>query len=217
MGCFAQGCLAVVIAGFVLVAVGGGGGWYLYNKAINVFTSAQAANIQVEQPSEIAFQAAEGRLNRLRDATSHNRETTIEFTSADLNALIARDPGFAGLRGKGHMTIADSVVTLQLSAPLDSAPFPKLKNRWFNGTARFGFAYTLGQFVFAAKSAEANGHQLPDAFFTSFTPSFNRSFNDSFQRASREHPQSAAFWKRIKGMTVQNDKLIVVTQQTENN
>jgi hypothetical protein len=217
MGCFAQGCLIVVIVGFVLVAIGGGGGWYLYNKAINVFTSAQPANIQIERPSETAFQSAEDRLTRLRNAISNNRVITVEFSGPDLNALIARDPGFAGLRGKGHMTISDSVVTLELSAPLDSAPLPKLKNRWFNGTARFGFAYTLGQFVFAAKSAEANGHQLPDAFFTSFTPSFNRNFNDSFQRASREHPQNAAFWKRIKGMTVQDDKLIVVTQQTGNN
>jgi hypothetical protein len=77
-------------------------------------------------------------------------------------------------------------------------------------------AYALGQFVFAAKSAEANGHQLPNAFFSGFSPSFTQSFNDGFRRSLQNQPQNAAFWKRIKSIEVEGDKLIVVTEQTEN-
>ena len=213
MGCFAKGCLTLVIIVFVLVGAVAGGAWFLYGKAINIFTSTQPADIQIEEPSDAQFQTAEGKLTHLRQAVSNNQETTVDFTATDINALIARDPGFAGVRGRTRVSIADSTVTLQLSTPLDKVPLPRLKNRWFNGTASFQFSYDLGKFVVAAKSAEATGHAFPEAFFASFNSSFNRSFNDSFQQKLKENQQEATFWKHIKTMGVDGDKLVIKTQQ----
>jgi len=50
MGCFAKGCLTLIIAG--LVSRGGffvGGSFFVLNRAINVFTSTQPVQIQVRQ------------------------------------------------------------------------------------------------------------------------------------------------------------------------
>jgi hypothetical protein len=213
-GCFAKGCLILVIGGIVLVGVVAAGAWYFYGQAIALFTSPQPTDIRMEQPTDADFQAAEQKLNRLRQATANNEGTTLEFSAADLNTLIARDPGFAGVRNRARVTMANSMMTLDLSAPLDSVPLPKLKGRWFNGTARFGFSFAFGEFVFDPRFAETNGHVLPNAFFTGFTPSFNRSFNDGFRRGLEKNEQGAVFWKRIKMIGLDGDRLVVTTQRT---
>lgn len=214
MGCFAKGCLTLVVAVFVLAAVAIGGAWFLYGKAINVFTSTQPVSVAVEQPTEAQFQSAQGKLARLHQAIFNNQEIAADFTAADINALIARDPAFAGMRGRVHVGIADSIVTLQLSTPLTALPLPKLKNRWFNGTVSFQFSYNLGQFVIAANSAEANGRAFPEQLFASFNTSFNRSLNERFQRDLQKNQQQATFWKRIKAISVNADRLIIETQRS---
>jgi hypothetical protein len=126
MGCFAKGCLVVVV-GILLVGVVGVGAWFFYGKAVAVFTFAQPAAIRIEQVSDADLGAAEQKLNRLRQATANSEETTVEFTAAELNALIAREPLFVGMRNRVRVAITDSIMTLEMSVPLDSAPLPKLK------------------------------------------------------------------------------------------
>jgi hypothetical protein len=211
-GCFAKGCLILIVALFILGGALIGGAWYLYGRAIDVFTSSQPAAIQIEQPSDAQFQAAKGKLDQLRRAISRNEETTVEFSVTDVNTLIARDPAFAGARDRARVNMADSLVTVELSAPLSTIPLPKLKQRWFNGTVSFQFSYDLGQFILNAKSAETKGTAVPEAFFASFSSSFNRSFNQRFQEELQKNNEKATFWDRIKTIVVEGDKLIVKTQ-----
>jgi hypothetical protein len=213
-GCFAKGCLIIVIAGIVLLGLGGIGAWFLYGKAIALFTASEPTDIRIEQPTDADLRAAEQQLNRLRQAIANNEEIRVEFTGTDVNTLIARDPGFVGMKNRVRVAIADSVMTLELSAPLNSVPLPKLKGRWFNGTARLGFSFALGQFVFDPRSVEANGRVLPAEFFAGFTPPFNRSLNDSFRQSLEKNEQQATFWKRIKTINIDGDKLVIVTQRT---
>jgi hypothetical protein len=127
--------------------------------------------------------------------------------------LIARDPSFAGLHGKAHGSIADSVVTLDFSTPLDAVPLPQLKGRWLTGTTRFGFNVGLGQFVFTFQSATLNGNELPSGFVRGFSDSFTKSFNQSFQRQVSKSPQGQNLWRHINTIAVEADKMIVVTQK----
>lgn len=214
MGCFAKGCLTLIVALFILAVVVVGGVWLLYGKAVNVFTSSQPEAIQIEQPSDAQFQAAKGKLDQLRGTISRNEETTVDFSATDVNALIARDPAFAGARGRARVNITDSLVTVELSAPLNAVRLPKLKDRWFNGTASFQFTYDLGQFIVSAKSAEAHGKAIPEAFFASFSSSFSRTFNQRFQKSLQKNKEQATFWGRIKTIGVEGGKFIVKTQRT---
>jgi hypothetical protein len=211
--CFATGCLSIAIAVILLVAIIGGGGWYLYGKAVSRFTSPQPVDIGIIQPTTADFRAAEEKLDRLRQATANNQEIVVEFTAVDFNTLIARNPNFIGIRNRARIAISDSVISVELSAPLNPRALPKLKGRWFNGTARFGFGLVLGQFVFDPKSAEADGHELPQQFLAAFAPSFNKSFNESFQRELNKNEQGRIFWSRVKTIGVEGDKLVVTTQR----
>jgi hypothetical protein len=211
MGCFAKGCLTLLIVGFLLLACVLGGTWYLYVKTVDNLTSPAPADVQVQPPSESQFQTAENSMNRLREAVAANKEATAEFTAADLNALFARDAAFSDWRGRVRVEIADSTMTIALSAPLHSIPLPRIRKRWFNGTARFSFTYESGTFSFDIKSAEAGGHQVPDLFLTeSSISSFNDSMNRSFRNEVRDN--GSDFWNHVKRMALEGDKLVVTTQ-----
>ena len=211
MGCFAQGCLTVLIVGFVLLAAIIGGTWYIYVKTVNNLTSPAPADVQVEPLTERQFQTAENSMDRLRTAIAKNEETTVEFTGADLNALVARDRDFEDWRGRVRIEIADSIMTIALSAPLNSIPLPRMKNRWFNGTARFGFKYESGALSFDLKSGEAGGHQVPEVFLDSFNSSFDESMNQSIRDELKRNQRGSEFWDHVRSMSLDGDKLVVKT------
>ena len=213
MGCFAKGCLSLLVVGALLIVGIGAAGWYVYKRAIGNFTAAGPVDLHIPAPSDAQFAAADATLNRLRDAIANGREATVEFTATDLNALVARHPDFTDLRGKCRFGIEDSVMTVEVSAPLDSSGLPQTRGRWFNGILRFSFVFEQGQFSFEPKSAEAAGHAVPRAFLSpSFTSSFNQNFSRSFREAvEKKKGREAAFWKHIKSMMVQGDKLLVTT------
>jgi len=213
MGCFAAGCLIVIAVLTFLVVVGGIGAWIFYGKAVDTFTSTQPTDVRIENVSDADLRNAENKLNQLGQAANSNQETTVEFTAAELNAMIAREPLFAELNNRARVSMADSVMTLETSVPLDQTTLPKVKGRWFNGTARFGFIFANDEFAFELKSGGANGHELPREFFIGFAPSLNRSFNEGFRREVEKNNQAAIFWQHIKTIAIDRDKLVVSTQR----
>ena len=197
----------------------GGGIVFIYDKAIDRFTSGHPVNVQVAGHSHNSLQIAKLTLDRLRAAVAENREETIEFTAADLNALVADHSDFARVRGRVYFGIADSAMTLELNAPLETLPWPRLKGRWFNGTLRFTMDYEYGQFRFGPKLIRSRQWQVPDWFLTSnfgssFVRGFNTGFTKDFNRSMQKDPPSAAFWNHIKSITIDRDKLVVTTQHT---
>ena len=213
MGCFAKGCLSLIIAGLVLVAVFVCGAFFVLNRAFNAFTSTQPVQIQVRQATPAERQVAKAKLDTLRSAARNHQEATIEFNADEINALIANEPEFRGARGHVRVAIANSIASLNVSAPLDSMHWKRLKGRWFNGNIELGFSYVDDNFNFDVRSAEANGHQFPRAILTSdFLQSFNRSFNESFRRESAKHADANNLWPAIKMASLQGDKLVMTTR-----
>src|SRR5881275_972538 len=213
MGCFAKGCLSLIIAGFVLVAVFVGGTFFVVNRALSVFTSTQPVQIEVRQATPAERQVAKAKLDTLRSAARNHQEATIEFNADEINILIANEPEFRGARGHMRVAIANSIASLDVSAPLESMRWKRLKGRWFNGNIQFGFSYVDDNFNFDVRSVEANGYQFPRALLTTeFVQSFNRSFNDSFRRESARRGDASDLWRHIRMATVQEDKLIVTTR-----
>ena len=153
MGCFAKGCLTLIIAGVILVAVFVGGSFFLLNRAIHVFTSTEPVQIQVRPATPAELQVAKAKLDTLRSAVRNHQESTIEFSSNEINALIANEPEFRGAAGRARVAIAGSIASLDVSAPLGSMHWNRLKGRWFNGNIQFGFSYVDDNFNFDIRSA----------------------------------------------------------------
>jgi hypothetical protein len=200
-----------LIIGFLLVAGVIGGTWYLCRKAADTLASSEPVDLRIAPPDEAQIRTAERSVTRVKTAIATGQETTVVFSAADLNALVDRDPDFSGVRGLVRIDIADSIMTITMSAPLDKIPWARLKGHWFNANATFGFAYAFGIFRIDLRSAEANGHQLSDEFLSSFGSSFNQSFNRSFQDKLRKN-NGMEFWNHVKTISLEGDKLVVTTQ-----
>lgn len=212
MGCFAKGCLTVFILGFLCIAVVGVGGWYFYKKTFNNLTSTASAEVRAEPPTPAQTKAADESATRLDEAIASNKETTIEFTGPELNYLLSRQSDLSWLRGRSRIEIADSTMTVALSAPLSSLPWPGLKDRWFNGTLRFSMTYASGTFQLEIISAQANGNEFPSSFLSAFNSSFNDSMNEEFQKEFRSNNRENKFWNHVKSISLQGDKLIITTK-----
>jgi hypothetical protein len=212
MGCFAKGCLTVLILGFLFIAVVGGGCWYFYKKTFNNLTSTAPAEVRAEPPTPAQTKSADDSAARLDEAISRNKETTLEFTGPELNYLLSRQSDLSWLRGRSRIVIADSTMTVALSAPLSSLPWPGLKGRWFNGTLRFSMTYASGTFQLEIISAEANSNEFPSSFLSAFNSSFNDSMNDEFKKEFRSNDRENEFWNHVKSISLQGDKLIITTK-----
>ena len=212
MGCFAKGCLTILVVGFLCLALVGVGGWIFYKKTFNNLTSTEPIDVQVQKPTPDQVKTADDSAARLDEAIARNRETTLEFTGPELNYLLQRNSDLDFLRGRTRIDIADSTMTVAVSAPLDTLHWPGLKGRWFNGTLRFSMTYASGEFQLEIISAEANGNQFPSSLLSSFNSSFNDSMNDEFRKEIRKNSRESEFWSHVKSVSLQGDKLIITTK-----
>ena len=210
MGCFAKGCLTVLVLGFFLVALVGVGGWIFYKKTFNSLTSTGPSDIRIEAPTPEVVQKAESSKARLDQAIAKNEETTIELTGPELAVLLSRDADLDFLRDRTRIEISNSIMTVMLSAPLRALHWPGMKNRWFNGTVRFSMSYANGEFEIDLMSAEANGREFPDIFVSGFNNTFTEAMNEAFQDTRRRHDND--FWNHVKTMKLEGDKLVLTTK-----
>lgn len=212
-GCCAKGCLTLLILGFLFILIVGGGGWYFYKKTFTNLTSTAPIDVQVQPPTAAQQKSAEESSTRLNEAIARNQETTIELTGPELNVLLQRNADWDFLRGRTRIEIADSNMTVAVSAPLDRLPWPGLKGRWFNGTLRFSMTYSTGRgFEIDIISVEANGNEFPTSFLSAFNSSFTDSMNDEFQKELRRHNRETEFWNHVKSIALRGDKLVITTK-----
>ena len=211
MGCFATGCLTLLVIGFLFIAGVIGTTWYVFHRlaSTNVISDRPIA-VQLEQPTEAQYQVAENSLARLKTAASERREETASFTAADLNALLARHPDFRDLEGHARIEIANSTMTISLSAPLDGVFWSsRAKRRWFNGIVTFTGRYDNGEFQVNLESARGGDFDVPGYILSHVNSNINEVLTDNLDDFRFE---SGLDFRRIKRLSIEGDKLIVTTK-----
>ncbi len=210
-GCFAGGCLSVLFAAFVGCIILVCACWFLYLGAVKKLTTADPIDTKITMPTDGEFNAASAKFAQLKNALATNQASTVAFTADDLNALIARHPDFASRKNRMHVALADSMATLEVSVPLNAAPLPSMKQRWFNGSTRLRFSYDDNNFYFDPEWIEANGHQITGGFLRAFASTFGRSFTTGFGESLRKNNQHT-FWPNVKTITLQGNQMVIATQ-----
>ena len=206
LGCFGTCCLSLLILGFVCLIGVLGTSWYVFHKlATNNIISDAPIAVVLEQPTDAQYQAAETSLNRLKTANDERREETVSFTAADLNALLARHPDFHDLEGHIRVEMADSVMTITLSAPLDVF-WSSSKRRWFNGIVRFTGRYEEGEFQVKVQSASGGDYEVPEYLLSRVNDKVGQVITDNTDDWRRE---LGIDLRRVKRMSIEGDKLIV--------
>jgi len=131
--------------------------WWGGTKVIADYTSPQGIPLGETPPSGEDYEIANAKFATLQDALLRQQPVTVELTGADVNALIARHPSFVGASGKCRVGIAESLVTLELSLPLDGINWPQVKDRWLNASMEVGLDFQEDQFAVSVRSMSANG------------------------------------------------------------
>jgi len=210
--CCGAGCLTIFLVAMLGVALIIGGAWYLYGKTINSLTAGAPVAVQLETPSEAQYAAANEKLTQVRNAQAGQQSVTVEFTAGDLNALIARHPDFTDLRRKARVAIANSILTLDVSVPLDDVPLPRMNGRWLNGSVNLALTYDEDRFDLNVRSLTANGREIESTFFDTMADWVNDTTNRSFDESQRDNPRFGELSENVKSMAVVGDKLVVTTK-----
>ena len=213
--CCGVGCLTLVAIMGVALALVFGGIWYMYSKSIDALTSPTPVAVLMETPTDEQVAAATQKAEQIRTAALTQQPMTMEFTAAELNALIARHPSFKDLRGKARVAIANSELTFDLSVPLSDIPLPRVRKRWFNGSVRLALAYDEDDFALGVRSLTANGRDVDMSFFQTMADDINTYFNENFDKSQRENQQPNEFWENVRSMEVRGDKVIITTKGGE--
>lgn len=207
MGCFLKGCLTLLVVGLLMAAMAVGGFYYFYDWTVKNFTADAPVTVRSEQPTDAQYNEAAKKLNGIQNALNVGHENSFEFTAGDLNALVARHPRFAALRGKVFFTINNSDIGCEISAPTDAIPFAKFKGRHFNGRIITFLEYFSGQLTLRPKLIEANGKTMPPQLM-------EQMFRDQadLNARLRENKETAAAMDQLKSVRVTANTIVITTK-----
>ena len=149
MGCFAKGCLILIVLAILIVVVGVGGSYwslrhvYLSDKPAPILepsappetSPVTPGGTSMATPSERSTAVRE-RLDTMKNAAPAHERTGVELTAADINALIASNRKSSGT---AFVSINGNVGQVQVSIPLErlDASFRNalgLGQRYFNAS-----------------------------------------------------------------------------------
>lgn len=127
LGCFAKGCLILVVF-FVLLGLAFVGGTYFAAKYLRTeYFSMHHERLPASQAPVEEEEAVRARWDAFERSARAHEPARIELSADDLNALIASEPK---LGGNAYVTIEDNTAHLQLSMPLGKARW--LRGRYIN-------------------------------------------------------------------------------------
>jgi hypothetical protein len=176
MGCFARGCLILIILAILLVVVGVGGSFwtvrhvYLSDKpapipeatAPTVTSAATPGEASVATAREKSAEVRE-RLDTMKQAARAHERTGVELTAADINSLIAAN---RKSRGTASVGINDTALQAQFSIPLERLDLSfrnalGLGDRYLNATVTIVAPPGTNASSVQLRDVTLNGHTIP--------------------------------------------------------
>ena len=190
MGCFAKGCLLLLVFGILFVVVGIGGTYwslrhvYLSDKpapipeatAPTATTAATPGETSVATAREKSAEVRE-RMDTMKQAARAHERTGVELTAADINALIAAN---RESRGTASVGIDGNVAQAQFSIPLQKLDVPfrnalGLGNRYLNATVSITAPPGTNASNVQLSDVTLNGHSISAGLLDWQLPGVGRS------------------------------------------
>ena len=190
IGCFAKGCVTLIVLSILLIVVGVGGTFwgvrhvYLSDKPAPIPeataptepSAATSGEPSAPAPVEKSAEVRE-RLDTMKQAARAHEETEVELTAADINSLIAAN---RKSRGTASVGINDTVLQAQFSIPLQrlDVPFRKafgLNDRYLNANVTIVAPPGTNASSVQLREVTLNGHGIPAGLMDWGLPGVGRS------------------------------------------
>jgi hypothetical protein len=203
-GCFFYGCITSVVLLFLLGALAFFGVRSAVNRFVNL-TDTKPRPLPVMEVSDADWKQLETRLNAFTNAYEKGEEYTLELNSDELNAVIARHPNYAKLRGKVILMLEKDSVRADMSVPLSELPLKKVKDRYLNASAQFTGGLENGKLELYVKSLEVKGKPLEDKMA-------NEIVKQNFASETEKNPQLSSVIKKLQSVEVRDGILYLKTK-----
>ena len=215
-GCFFYGCITVL----VLTVLVGIALFFAIRYGLNKFTAF------VEQYTETTpmtlppvpisstnYLQLDKRVTAFADAVNARKPTLpLVLTGDDINALIANNPAWKGLKGKVYVTIEGDQIKGKVSIPMDElaqAPgLSRLKGRYLNGSAAFKVSLANAVLVVTIQSLEAKGQSPPP-------PVMAQLQTVNFAQNAMQDPKSQEMIGRFESIEVKDGEITIKVSAKE--
>jgi hypothetical protein len=215
-GCFFYGCITVLI---VMILVGIAFFFavrYTVNKIgqiVEQYTETTPMTLPAVQMSATDYEQLDKRVTAFADAVNARKATQpLVLTGEEINALIANNPAWKGLKGKVYVTIEGDQIKGKVSIPMDDlAQVPllsRLKGRYLNGSAAFKVALANGVLVVTIQSLEAKGQSPPPQVMAQL-----QSVN--FAQNSAQDPKTQEMIGRFESIEIKDGKITIKVRAKE--
>ncbi len=205
-GCVGCGC-AVVVVIVVLLAILAFFSYRKIDAAAQTYTSTTAADIPTTDGGDAVYQAAQGKLSAFVQALQQNQPATLHLSADEINTLIARDPQYAALHGKIHVSLDGDTADLQSSLQLGMVEKAYLADRYFNSDITFGLGFIPATHVIVldVRRLQLSGQALPPSTSQSLSQTLSTLLNQQMQL----NPQAKSFLEHAQKIAIENGELVI--------
>jgi hypothetical protein len=208
-GCVGCGCAVLVVIAvlFVLLAI------FFYRKfnaVAQVYTSTAPADIATTDGGDAVYQAVQGKLNAFARAQQQNQPATLHLNADEINTLITRDPNYAAMHGKVHVSMTGDTAEIESSLQLGTIEKAYMADRYFNSDATLGLGFTPAThaIVLDVRRLRLNGLALPPSANETLSQSLSTFLNQQLQM----NAQAKDFLNHAQKIDVENGELVIESQ-----
>ena len=216
MGCFAKGCITVVVVLMLLGVLLGGAAWYVFNS-FQAFVSTSPVSVRSFQASDAQYQDVTRRYTEFIQALNAGRAATFSLSADDLNTLLNRDPEFKKNRGRMFVDIKDSDIMAEASFPIENNGSSRrgAQKAYFNGRVYFSASYTDGEAAMHVRKVESLDGQAMSDFLLRF---FNRiDISQLFNQAMHDEQRKGSAWAeamaKVDRVVVENGRIVATAKE----
>jgi hypothetical protein len=215
-GCFFYGCITVL----VLVVLFGIAGFFAIRYGLNKFTAfveqyteTTPMTLPAVPISTTEYQQLDQRVTAFADAVNARKATPpLVLTGEEINALIANNPAWKGLKGRAYVTIEGDQIKGKVSIPMDElAQTPglaRLKGRYLNGSAALKVSLANAVLVVMLQSLEAKGQSPPPAVMAQLQ-------TINFAQNTAQDPKTQEMIGRFESLEVKDGKITIKVRARE--
>jgi hypothetical protein len=212
MGCFAKGCLTLIVLLMIMGVIVGIIGWRFYGQ-VREYISDKPATIQVQPGTNAQYAELQRKMQPFAAALQANKEATLSLTADEMNMLVARDQNFAHLKGKAFFAIEGNDLVADMSLPIDES---KSQPSYFNARLITSVAIENGNIELFPKAIDPLGGKKAPSWIASFVTNrdFMRGFNEKFNESFKRNPNAAAMMAKLRSVRIENGQFTITTSGT---
>ena len=204
-GCIIIITVVVVFGGLAMLYIGFA---FWMNNKLDAFTSPEATEISVINPSQQQLDTVYEKLKQLEQATKESRMVRVSFSAEDINTLIANDPLLASLRGNTKVESIDSQgIQTQVSQQFRGLPFRP--SRFLNATFAFVPVVLKDSVVFEIHDIRVSGKEVPQGFIEGYS-------KQDFFKLDTNNENLKPVLIQLRRTYLEKDRIVVETGRDSN-